>query len=94
MYLHWREVARPILAVEILSPGTAARDRGIKRRSYQQAGVAEYWIVDLDARLVERRRPGDDRPEILSDTLTWQLSESAAPFELDLSAFFAAVLDD
>ena len=92
-YVHWREVARPILAVEILSPGTAGRDRGIKRRLYQQAKVPEYWIVDLDSRLVERWRPGDDRPEILSETLTWQPSESAAPFELDLAAFFAEVLD-
>ena len=93
VYVHWREVARPILAVEVLSPRTAGRDRGIKRRLYQQAEVPEYWIVDLDSRLVERWRPGDDRPEILSETLTWQPSESAAPFELDLVAFFAEVLD-
>ena len=86
-------MARPTLAVEILSPGTAGRDRGIKRRLYQQAEVPEYWIVDLDARLVERWRPGDERPEILSETLTWQPSESASPFELDLAGFFAEVLD-
>jgi Uma2 family endonuclease len=91
--VHWREVARPTLAVEILSPRTAGRDRGIKRRLYQQAEVPEYWIVDLDSRLVERWRPGDDRPEILSETLTWQPTESASPFELDLAAFFAEVLD-
>jgi Uma2 family endonuclease len=91
--VHWRDVGRPLLAVEILSPRTAGRDRGIKRRLYQQAEVPEYWIVDLDARLVERWRPGDDRPEILSETLFWQPSESASPFELDLAAFFAEVLD-
>jgi Uma2 family endonuclease len=91
--VHWREVARPLLTVEVLSPGTAGRDRGIKRRLYQQAGIPEYWIVDLDSRLVERWRPADERPEILSQTLTWQLSEPAAPFELDLTAFFAEVLD-
>ena len=54
----WREVGVPVLAIEFLSPSTAARDRGAKRRIYQRAGVAEYWIVDLDARLVERWRPG------------------------------------
>jgi hypothetical protein len=48
--------------------------------------------VDLDSRLVERWRPGDERPEILSETLTWQPLESAA-FELDLASFFAEVLD-
>lgn len=90
--VHWRDVALPLLAVEVLSPGTAGRDRRIKRPLYQQAGVLEYWIVDLDSRLVERWRPGDDRPEILHETLTWQPSESAAPFQLDLVAFFAEVL--
>jgi Uma2 family endonuclease len=93
MHVHWRELPRPILAVEVLSPGTAGRDRGIKRRLYQQAEVPEYWIVDLDSRLVERWRPGDDRPEILSETLLWQPSGSTAPFELDLAAFFAEVLE-
>ena len=91
--VHWRDVARPLLAIEVLSPGTAGRDRRIKRRLYQQAEIPEYWIVDLDSRLVERWRPGDERPEILHETLRWQLSESAAPFELDLAAFFAEVLD-
>ena len=92
-YVHWREVARPILAVEVLSPRTAGRDRGIKRRLYQEAEVPEYWIVDLDARLVERWRPGDDRPEILSETLGWRVANDTEPFELDLAAFFGEVLD-
>jgi Uma2 family endonuclease len=91
--VHWREVASPLLAVEVLSPGTAGRDRGIKRRLYQEAEVPEYWIVDLDARLVERWRPGDERPEILSETLVWQVAEDAEPFGLDLPAFFGEVLD-
>jgi len=91
--IRWRDLARPVLVIEILSPSTAARDKGIKRRLYQRAGVPEYWIVDLDSRLVERWRPDDERPEILSETLTWQPSKTALPFELDLSAFFAEVLD-
>ncbi len=49
--------------------------------------------MDLDSRLVERWRQGDERPEIISETLAWQVSESAAPFELDLPAFFTEVLD-
>jgi Uma2 family endonuclease len=86
---HWRDMARPLLVIEILSRSTAARDRLIKRRLYQQAGIPEYWIVDLDARLVERWRPDDERPEILSETLTWQPPGSSPQFELDLAGFFA-----
>ena len=93
MDVHWRNVERPLLAVEVLSPGNAGRDRGIKRRLYQQAGVPEYWIVDLDSRIIERWRPSDERPEILSETLSWQLTETTPPFDLDLAAFFAEVLD-
>ncbi len=90
---HWRDVGRPVLVVEILSSSTAVRDRGVKRRIYQQAAVPEYWIVDLDARLVERWRPEDDRPEILRERLAWQPVGSTAPFEIDLSGYFAEVLD-
>ena len=89
----WKDITKILLAIEVLSPSTARADRHVKRRRYQRHGISEYWIVDLDSRLVERWRPGDDRPEIISETLTWQMSESAAPFELDLAAFFAEVLD-
>lgn len=34
------------LAVEIISPGTAATDRGAKYVEYEAAGVAEYWLID------------------------------------------------
>ena len=90
--VHWRDVDLPVLAIEVLSPGTASRDRGVKRRLYQAARVQEYWIVDLDARLVERWRPDDERPEILSEKLTWRLTASSPVFELNLTEFFAEVL--
>jgi Uma2 family endonuclease len=44
----------PDLVVEILSPATARRDLGEKLRLYAEAGVAEYWIVDPEARTFER----------------------------------------
>jgi len=46
-------VERADLVVEILSPGTAGRDVGIKRDRYEEAGIPEYWIVDPAARTVE-----------------------------------------
>ncbi len=73
-YTEWRDAPVPYLLIEALSPATAARDRNQKRRIYLEAGVEEYWIVDIDARLVERWRSGDDRPEIVDDVLTWSLT--------------------
>lgn len=89
----WREVERPVLVAEVVEPATAARDRGIKRALYQQAGVPEYWIIDLDSRVVERWRPEDARPEVLYERLSWQPPAPVAPFEMDLIEYFADVLD-
>ncbi len=43
----------PDLVIEILSPGTAARDRDLKRKRYEHFGVREYWLVDPDLNTVE-----------------------------------------
>jgi Uma2 family endonuclease len=43
----------PDVVVEILSPGTAKRDLGVKRTVYEAAGVPEYWIVDAESAAVE-----------------------------------------
>ena len=81
-----------MLAVEVLSPSSGRHDRVRKRPKYQRH-VAEYWIVDLEARLLERWRPGDERPEVLTEKLEWSPEGATVPFALDLSHFFAAVLD-
>ena len=38
----------PALVIEVLSPSTRTRDREVKRRLYDRAGVREYWLVDPD----------------------------------------------
>ena len=43
----------PTLAIEILSPSTAAIDRGVKLQLYARYGVPYYWIVDIAARSIE-----------------------------------------
>lgn len=44
----------PDLVVEVLSKGTAKRDRGIKFEDYAAHGVQEYWLVDPNRQTVEQ----------------------------------------
>jgi Uma2 family endonuclease len=88
----WPPVPALLLAIEVLSPRTARVDRHQKRRLYQREQVAEYWVVDLDSRLVERWRPGDERPEILDRTLDWRAASVGEPLVIDLAAFFEKVV--
>ncbi|MCA0375634.1 MAG: Uma2 family endonuclease [Gemmatimonadetes bacterium] len=85
------ERGHPLLFVEILSPSTARTDRVVKRERYQRAGI-EYWIVDLDSRLIERWMPGDERPTIHDEQLVWQPAGAPTPFDIALAPFFDAVL--
>jgi Uma2 family endonuclease len=87
-----RIVRRLMLAVEVLSPSSAGHDRVKKRPAYQR-NVPEYWIVDLDARLIERWRPADRRPEILTHLLEWLPAGASEPLRIDLMSYFAKVLD-
>ncbi len=43
----------PDLVIEILSPSTAERDRGLKRKLYARYGVRELWLVNAGAQTVE-----------------------------------------
>ena len=57
----------PDWVLEVLSPSTAAHDQIAKRRTYERAGVREYWLVHpgdrtLTVYVLENGRYG--RPEI------------------------------
>ena len=92
--MHFDAVRSLLLAIEVLSPSTARSDRHIKRRLYQSEGVGEYWIVDLEARSVERWRPADERPEILDVRIAWQPTGAPTSLEIDLVRYFADVFDE
>lgn len=87
----WTDVRGLLLAVEVLSPGSRRHDRVTKRAFYARVGIPEYWIVDLDARAVERWRPGDAEPERCTERLAWRPAGTDEPLELDLTALFARV---
>jgi Uma2 family endonuclease len=86
----WKDVKRLLLVVEGLSPSTARNDRLKKRPVYQEQRVPQYWILDIDSRLVERWRPADERPEIISEILEWQPRSEIPPLRLDLNYVFGA----
>ena len=50
----------PDLVVEILSPSTAHRDRGIKLDLYARHGVRQYWIADPVEDVVDVWRFADE----------------------------------
>jgi Uma2 family endonuclease len=89
----WSDGGRPILAIEVISPSSASRDRILKRRRYQRARIAEYWIVDPEAQLVERWTPTDERPEIITDRLHWHPAGASSDLVIDLAPIFAAITD-
>ncbi len=82
-----------LLAIEVVSPSSGRHDRVRKRPKYQRH-AEEYWIVDPDARLFERWRPGDARPEISVDRFEWLPSEHVPEFMLDVERFFAGVFGE
>jgi Uma2 family endonuclease len=90
----WVDVRALLLAVEVLSPSTARADRVAKRRLFRDEGVPEYWIVDLDARTIERSTPADARPEVFDGRLEWRPSGGREPLVIDVEAYFAGVLDE
>lgn len=90
----WKDVGTPLLVAEILSPSTARADRQVKRRLYQRERVPEYWIVDVDARLLERWRPEDERPEILAERIEWGPDPRHPPLVIDLAGYFREVVGE
>jgi Uma2 family endonuclease len=80
----------PDLVVEVVSPSTAFRDRGLKRERYARFGVPEYWIVDPGARRVEVYRLAEDPehpPVVVTGSLDWEPVPGGPVLTLDLADF-------
>lgn len=90
----WEDVrGRLLLAIEILSPSTATRDRTIKRERYLRAGIPEYWTVDPRQRQVEIWRHGATESELVRDLLGWAPDPARPLLEIDLPTLFSEGLE-
>ena len=78
--------------VEVTSPSTEARDRGLKLHRCRHYGVAEYRIVDPDRRTVEAWRLAEDAEEAVvvgeGDVLTWLPVAGGRTLELLVEGLF------
>ncbi len=87
----WEDITSLLLAVEIISPSSIRTDRVDKRDLYMEGGVAEYWIVDLDGRMIERWIPTRQTPEVLRTSLEWLPPGAVTPLTIDLTELFARI---
>jgi Uma2 family endonuclease len=83
----WRDLAVPMLVVEVHSPSTHLRDRGMKRLAYEHYGVPQYWQVDLKARAVLVTRRGLD-DALVTTALEWQPNSNVPPLHIEIAALF------
>ncbi|HXU29074.1 MAG TPA: Uma2 family endonuclease [Thermoanaerobaculia bacterium] len=83
----------PDLLVEVLSHGTAHRDRGEKLGLYAQSGVREYWIVDRTTQQIEFLVNRDGAFVVVLPQGATYRSPALAGVEIDLAAFWAEVAE-
>ncbi|MBK1834873.1 Uma2 family endonuclease [Roseibacillus ishigakijimensis] len=69
----------PDLVVEVLSPSTEERDRGIKYADYAANSVAEYWIIDPEAGVLEQYLLQDGRYQLALKSGSGTLKSTVIP---------------
>jgi Uma2 family endonuclease len=83
----------PKLIVEVLSPSTAAYDRGLKFSHYRRlASLEEYVLIDLDTRSTDCYRKGADGLWVLHPFARGEaVSLASVALELSAEQLFAEV---
>jgi Uma2 family endonuclease len=82
----------PSLAIEIISPSSATKDRVTKRNLYARYGVPEYWLVDPDAKtVIIFSDPQDGHYQVEKRTSEVAISATIPALSADLKALFAPV---
>ena len=87
----WSDVRALLLAIEVISPSSVRTDRVTKREYYMDAGVPDYFIVDLGARIVEWWSPDRETPRVIRDRLVWHPHQAEAPLTVVLPEFLDRV---
>jgi Uma2 family endonuclease len=87
----WPDVTGLLLAVEIISPSSIRVDRVTKRDHYLDVGVPEYWIVDLDARIIERWTPERSTPLVESSRFEWTPKGADSSLVVDVTDLFGRI---
>ncbi|MDX2191860.1 MAG: Uma2 family endonuclease [Gemmatimonadales bacterium] len=87
----WESIRTLLLAVEVVSPASARRDRVEKRRLYQRSQARTYWVVDVDAQLVEEWLPADERPRVVTEALRWRWEPAAPELVLPIDRLLGAL---
>lgn len=79
----------PDFIVEILSPSTARRDRGVKFKDYQSHGIEEYWIIDPERETLEQYHLIDHKYELVLNTGSGDVKSFAVEgFQIPIRAIF------
>ncbi len=85
----------PKLIIEVLSPSTAAYDRGLKFSHYRSlASLEEYVLIDLDTRNTDCYRKGADGLWVLHPFARGEaVSLASVALELSAAQLFADVVE-
>jgi Uma2 family endonuclease len=89
--MSWKDVGALVLAIEVISPSSVRTDRVEKRDFYMSSGVEEYWVLDLDARHIERWTGLRDTPQVETAKLEWRPAGARTSLVIDLPGLFARI---
>ncbi|MFQ5794294.1 MAG: Uma2 family endonuclease [Candidatus Bipolaricaulia bacterium] len=79
---------RPALVVEVISPSTRTIDLKEKAEDYREAGISEYWAVDMERKEILVHRLKEERFEVERVTSGKVESRSVSGFWVEASWLF------